>query len=70
MKVYSIKSTQGESSNCTILRESESGYFLRICIDKNGYQKITEDFIAKDLFETCLRTGYIQELAQQATVVA
>ncbi len=70
MKLYSIKSNQGDSSYCTILKESESGYILRICMDKDGYQKISEDFIGKDLFDLCIRTGYIRELIEEASVVA
>lgn len=70
MKLYAIKSAQGDSSYCTVLQESESGYILRICMDKDGYQKISEDFIDKDLFALCIRTGYIRELPEEASVVA
>ncbi len=70
MKLYSIKSCQGDASYCTILQETEKGYILRICMDKEGYQKVSEDFIEKDLFELCLKTGYINEIANKAGVVA
>ncbi|AGT42649.1 hypothetical protein [Treponema pedis] len=70
MKLYAIKSAQGDFSYCTILQESESGYMIRICMDKAGYQKISENFIDKELFNLCVRTGYIKELAEEASVVA
>ncbi len=70
MKVYSIKGRRDDASYCTILQETEAGYILRICIDKDGYEKVSEDFIEKDLFELCLKTGYINEVAQHAEVVA
>ncbi len=70
MKLYSIKSTQGDTSYCTILQETDTGFIIRICMDKEGYQKVSEDFIEKDLFDLCVRTGYISELAESAAGVA
>ncbi len=70
MKVYSIKGREDGASYCTILQETETGYILRICIDKAGYEKVSEDFIEKDLFELCLKTGYINEVSKGAEVVA
>lgn len=70
MKLYSIKSCQSDASYCTILQETEAGYILRICMEKDGYQKISEEFIEKDLFDLCIRTGYIHELSESSAVVA
>lgn len=70
MKLYSIKTTQGDASYCSILQETDAGYILRICMDKEGYQKVSEDFIEKDLFDMCIRTGYIHELSEAASIVA
>ena len=66
MKLYSIKTTQGDASYCSILQETDAGYILRICMDKEGYQKVCEDFIEN----MCVRTGYIHELSEAASVVA
>ncbi len=70
MKVYSIKGRRDGASYCTILQETEAGYILRICIDKEGYEKVSEDFIEKDLFDLCIKTGYINEVSKHAEVVA
>lgn len=70
MKLYTIKSVQGETSYCSILQETDAGYILRICIDKEGYQKVSEDFIEKELFDLCVRTGYINEAAEAISGVA
>jgi hypothetical protein len=41
------------------MREMNEGYVVRIVRDKDGYEDITTDFISKDLFDSCIRTGYI-----------
>lgn len=70
MKLYSIKSNPGDVSYFSILNETETGYFIRICHDREGYEKVTEEFIDNDMFALCLRTGYITEVPAEAHVVA
>lgn len=70
MKLYSIKSNPGDVSYFSILNETEAGYFIRICHDREGYEKVTEEFIDNDMFALCLRTGYITEVPAEAHVVA
>ncbi|MEL3906972.1 MAG: hypothetical protein P1P65_08130 [Treponema sp.] len=70
MKLYSIKSIPGEISYFSILNETETGYFIRICHDKEGYEKISEEFLDNEMFALCLRTGYISEVPAAAHVVA
>ncbi|PIE98300.1 MAG: hypothetical protein CR988_04190 [Treponema sp.] len=66
MKTYSIKSAPNEVSYFSILREEEGGYHIRICRDIEGYEKTGESFLGEQLFETCLRTGYIEEVSHPA----
>ncbi len=70
MKLYSIKSNPGDISYFSILHETDAGFFIRICHDREGYEKIREEFIETEMFDMCLRTGYITELAESATIVA
>ena len=70
MKLYSIKSNPGDISYFSILNETEKGYFIRICHDKEGYEKISEEFLDNDMFALCLRTGYISEVPAEAHGVA
>jgi len=70
MKLYSIKSNPGDISYFSILNKTESGYFIRICHDREGYEKIREEFLDNNMFELCLRTGYISEVAVEADGVA
>lgn len=61
MKLYAIKTGPDHHSFCSILDEKENGYYIRISHDISGYEKIQDEFIARELFETCLRTGYLTE---------
>ncbi len=70
MKLYSIKSNPGDISYFSVLNETEEGFFIRICHDREGYEKIREEFLDTEMFNLCLRTGYITELSESATIVA
>jgi len=63
MKRYCIKSHPGESKFLDILSENEDGYGIRITSVSDGNEKIREDYIARNLFDICLKTGYLSELA-------
>lgn len=63
MKAYSIKSAPNEVSYFSILDKTEDGYKIKISREIDGYEKIKESFLNEELFETCLRTGYISEIS-------
>ena len=63
MKRYYIKSRPGKSEYLDILSETDEGYYIRLIKITDGDQKIREDFINRHLFDICLRTGYLSELA-------
>ena len=61
--MYLIQKAKGKMSYCSIVCEKENGYIIKICRDIEGYVKESEDYIEKELFDLCLRTGYIKEVA-------
>ena len=61
--MYLIQKAKGKMSYSSIISEKKTGYVIRICRDIEGYVKESEDYIEKDLFDLCLRTGYIQEVS-------
>lgn len=69
MKTYEIKSCEGQKASFTIISTTKAGFKIKIMREKNGYETVTEDFLSKELFETCLRTGYIREIKTPAAVV-
>jgi hypothetical protein len=53
-----------------VLRENEDGFFVRVVRVKDGYEKTIDEFMARHLFDLCLKTGYIYEMNVAATSVA
>ncbi len=70
MKHYILKSHSQNVDYMTVESESEDGYIIKIVRDKDGYEEITTDFISKELFESCLRTGYITEVENMSEAFA
>ncbi|MCI5523305.1 MAG: hypothetical protein SO116_09320 [Treponema sp.] len=70
MESYTLKSIGKSTDYMTIIRETEDGYAVRIVRDKDGYNEITNDFISKSLFESCIRTGYLTKIANPEAVAA
>ena len=62
--MYLIQKAKGKMSYCSIVCEKGNGYIIKICRDIEGYVKESEDYIEKELFDLCLRTGYIKKIAQ------
>jgi len=62
MECYSLKGHASSNDYMMIMREMDEGYVVRIVRDKDGYEDITTDFISRDLFESCVRTGYVTKV--------
>jgi hypothetical protein len=61
MEHYTMKSFNPHDY-MTIVKEMEDGMIVRIVRDRDGYEDVTTDFISRDLFESCIRTGYLTKL--------
>ena len=70
MKSYTLKSIGKNTDYMTIVREMEDGYVVKIVRDLDGYQDIKTDYISRELFESCLRTGYLTEIKEKIAVTA
>lgn len=70
MKSYSLKSLGNKNDYMTILCEEENGFVIRIVRDQDGYEDVETDFLSRELFESCIRTGYLTEIAPVAVPVA
>ncbi len=66
MRQYTIKSegidAGREPSLLELIDETEGGYYVRIVHRHEDWEDVREDFLSHELFDTCLRTGYIAEL--------
>jgi len=54
---YKVKGSG--STIMEIIEEKAEGFIVSIIQDFENCQKITEDFMTRDLFDSCLRTGYL-----------
>jgi hypothetical protein len=58
---YYIKCETGRIEFLDILRETSDGYQVRLTRIKDDYEKTIEEHMSKQLFDTCLSTGYIKQ---------
>ena len=65
MKSYSLKSLGNKNDYMTILSEQENGFVIRIVRDQDGYEDIKTE-----LFESCIRTGYLTEIEAVAVAIS
>ncbi|HUW41930.1 MAG TPA: hypothetical protein VMV90_13060 [Rectinemataceae bacterium] len=66
MRQFTIKSESAADRDPSILEligETEGGYLVRIVHRHEDWEDVQEDFLSHELFDTCLRTGYIAELS-------
>ena len=70
MKKYTLKSIGKNTDYMTILREMDDGFVVQIVRDMDGYEDIKTDYISKELFESCIRTGYLTEIKEKVAVGA
>jgi len=70
MKSYTLKSIGKTSDYMTILREMEDGFVVKIVRDLDGYEDVKTDYISRELFDSCIRTGYLTEIKEKVVVSA
>jgi len=58
--VYTVKGGGKTKKYIEITREHIDGYEIRITSVGENYKLDTFDFMPKSLFETCIRTGYLE----------
>ena len=70
MKRYCIKCRTGKAEYIEIIKEIEDGYLVRFTRMNEGNAKISEETMTRHLFNICLKTGYIYEIAPEAAAIA
>jgi hypothetical protein len=63
MKQFAIRGVGTEPSVLELISETEGGFYVRIVHRHDEWEDVREEFLARDLFDTCVRTGYIAELS-------
>lgn len=62
METYALRTLQDTNDFVTILEETDEGYIIRIVRDKDGYDEVTTEFLSREMFESCVRTGYMTKI--------
>ncbi|MCI5606077.1 MAG: hypothetical protein SOT46_03855 [Treponema sp.] len=70
MKSYTLKSIGKNTDYMTIIREMDDGFVVRIVRDLDGYQDVKTDYISRELFDSCIRTGYLTEIKEPVAITA
>ena len=70
MGYYSLKGHGTTNDYMMIVREMDEGFVIRIVRDLDGYEDVTTDYMSKTLFDSCIRTGYLTEIAAAEKLVA
>ncbi len=61
MKTFAIKSADCSPSVLELVNEMEDGFVVRIVRHRDDWEDVSEEFMTRELFDTCVRTGYIYE---------
>ncbi len=65
---YKVKGSKGFDTFLEVKKEKKDGYDVVITCVYDDYKKEMKEFINKRLFETCLRTGYLQKIDEFSAV--
>jgi hypothetical protein len=64
-RIYRVKSVDGVQTLMRILREDDNGYQILITSRSEGRNRTSEEFISRELVQSCLRTGYLTEVGEE-----
>ena len=62
MECYALKGYGDTKDYMQIVKKLDDGFIVKIVRDMDGYDDITTDFMSQELFDTCIRTGYIYSI--------
>lgn len=66
MKQYRIKGNSQTKEYLTILKKRPGGFEVKITRIIEDYIEEKKEFLSKQLFDTCLRTAYLEEVKEPA----
>jgi hypothetical protein len=69
MERYTMKSFN-PCDYMTVVKDMDDGMIVRIVRDRDGYEDVTTDFISRDLFDSCIRTGYLARVEARMETAA
>jgi hypothetical protein len=65
---YKVKGNEGFDTFLEIVKERRGGFDVIITCVYEDYKKEMKEYVNKDLFEMCIRTGYLQKIDRFADI--
>ena len=70
MKRYCIKCRTGKIEYFDIISENDEALLIRLIQIREGNEKVIEETMTRQLFDMCVKTGYIFEMEVPVATVA
>ena len=70
MKRYCVRCREGRVEYFDIVGENSDGFTIRLTRLSDGDEKSFEETMSRDLFDMCIKTGYIFQMEEAKTSVA
>ncbi len=64
-RVFRVKTVNGVETYIRILRDTVDGYDILITSQSGGRERTSEEYISRELVESCMRTGYLTEVTDE-----
>lgn len=66
-KTYSVRGSEGVETTISIFDETDEDFGIRMVTNSQwGYME-SDERMSRELFDSCIRTGYLTEVAQSKT---
>lgn len=59
---YKVKGNHSAATTMEIIEEKSEGFVVSIVQEFENCRKATRDYISRELFDSCLRTGYLTKV--------
>jgi len=69
-KTYKVKASEGNEKVLSVLEDSGTNFLVHLTSKTIFGAQESEELISKDLFQSCLRTGYLAEIDRSALTFA
>jgi hypothetical protein len=66
MRRYNVKCQPGKVEYIEIIKELDDEYIVRFTRLYDGSKKISEETMTRNLFNMCIQTGYLYQMAESS----
>ena len=67
-RLFRVKGVAGIETVIQVLNEAEDGYDVHIRSVSDYIVRESDEYVSRDLLESCLRTGYLSEVRSESVI--